>query len=120
MATSRSLNVLGALVLLGACHEPAAQVRHAAPTRPQTMSTKRDPKPSDEELRARLSTRQYEVTQHQGTEPPFANEFWNHHEAGLYVDVATGEPLFASVDKFDSGTGWPSFTRPVEEGRVVE
>ncbi len=71
------------------------------------------PKPSDADLRARLTGEQYRVTQQCGTEPPFHNAFWDHHEPGLYVDVVTGEPLFASTDKFDSGTGWPSFTRPV-------
>jgi peptide methionine sulfoxide reductase msrA/msrB len=77
-------------------------------------------KPSDAELRQRLTPLQYQVTQRDATEPPFRNEFWNQHAAGLYVDVATGEPLFTSRDKFDSGTGWPSFTRPVEEERVIE
>jgi peptide methionine sulfoxide reductase msrA/msrB len=76
-------------------------------------------KPSDEELRRKLTPLQYEVTQREATEPPFRNTFWDNHAAGLYVDVATGEPLFASTDKFESGTGWPSFTRPVEEGRVT-
>ena len=70
-------------------------------------------KPSAEELASRLTPEQYAVTQQCGTEPPFRNEFWDNHEAGLYVDVVSGEPLFASTDKFDSGSGWPSFTRPV-------
>jgi methionine-R-sulfoxide reductase len=70
-------------------------------------------KPSDEQLKGRLSPLQYEVTQQCGTEPPFRNEYWDNHEPGIYVDVVSGEPLFASVDKFDSGTGWPSFTRPL-------
>jgi len=77
-------------------------------------------KPPDAELRGRLSPLAYEVTQRGATEPPFHNEFFSHHEAGLYVDVVTGEPLFSSRDKYDSGTGWPSFTRPVEPGRVTE
>ena len=77
-------------------------------------------KPTDQELRRKLQPMQYEVTQKGETEPPFDNEFWDNHEAGLYVDVATGEPLFSSHDKFESGTGWPSFTRPVEPDRVVE
>jgi methionine-R-sulfoxide reductase len=77
-------------------------------------------KPSDEVLRARLSPLAYQVTQHEGTEPPFANEYWNNHEAGLYVDSVSGEPLFSSLDKFESGTGWPSFTRPIAKERVVE
>jgi peptide methionine sulfoxide reductase msrA/msrB len=76
-------------------------------------------KPSEDVLRRRLSSRQYDVTQNEGTEPPFDNEFWNNHEEGLYVDVVSGEPLFTSRDKFDSGTGWPSFTRPVDEAHVV-
>jgi peptide methionine sulfoxide reductase msrA/msrB len=67
----------------------------------------------------KLTPLQFQVTQAGQTEPPFQNAFWDHHEAGLYVDVTTGEPLFASVHKFESGTGWPSFTRPVEDGRVV-
>lgn len=70
-------------------------------------------KPDDTELRKMLSEEQYEVTQLDGTEPAFANAYWDNHEAGLYVDVVTGEPLFSSRDKFDSGTGWPSFTRPI-------
>ncbi len=69
---------------------------------------------------ARLTDEQYRVTQQCGTEPPFRNAFWNHKEPGLYVDVVSGEPLFASVHKFDSGTGWPSFTRPVKNGHVAE
>jgi methionine-R-sulfoxide reductase len=77
-------------------------------------------KPTDEELKAKLTRMQYEVTQCSATEPPFGNEFWNHHEPGLYVDVVSGEPLFASTDKFDSGTGWPSFTRPLEPAHVTE
>jgi methionine-R-sulfoxide reductase len=76
-------------------------------------------KPSDEELHKRLNREQYEVTQHEGTEPPFRNEFWNEHRAGLYVDVVSGEPLFSSLDKFDSGTGWPSFTKPLDAGAVT-
>ena len=73
-----------------------------------------------EELKKRLTPLQYRVTQEEGTEPPFNNEFWNEHREGLYVDVVSGEPLFSSRDKFDSGTGWPSFTRPVEASSVVE
>lgn len=83
--------------------------------------TKREyTKPTDEELRERLTPTEYQVTQHEGTEPPFRNRYWDHHEPGIYVDVVTGEPLFSSLHKFDSGTGWPSFTRPIEPGRVVE
>jgi methionine-R-sulfoxide reductase len=75
-------------------------------------------KPSDPELRQKLTPTQYNVTQHEGTEPPFRNEYWNNHRAGIYVDVVSGEPLFSSVDKYDSGTGWPSFDRPLEPENV--
>ena len=76
-------------------------------------------KPSDAELKKKLTPIQYEVTQHEGTEPAFRNEYWDNHKAGIYVDVVSGEPLFASTDKFDSGTGWPSFTKPLEPSNVV-
>ena len=76
-------------------------------------------KPSDAELRQQLTPIQYKVTQHEGTEPPFRNEYWDNHEDGIYVDVVSGEPLFSSRDKFDSGTGWPSFTRPLAPENVV-
>jgi peptide methionine sulfoxide reductase msrA/msrB len=79
-----------------------------------------DKKPTEAELKANLTRTQYEVTQCSATEPPFRNEFWNHHEAGLYVDVVSGEPLFASSDKFESGTGWPSFVKPIEAANVTE
>ena len=69
---------------------------------------------------SRLTPEQYRVTQQSATEPPFGNEYWNNKEPGLYVDVVSGEPLFASVSKYDSGSGWPSFTVPVEPGNVVE
>jgi peptide-methionine (R)-S-oxide reductase len=72
------------------------------------------------EVVSRLSGEQYRVTQRNGTEPPFQNAYWDNKEAGLYVDVVSGEPLFTSLDKFDSGCGWPSFTKPIETGNVVE
>jgi methionine-R-sulfoxide reductase len=75
---------------------------------------------ADSELRKRLSPLQYRVTRESGTEPAFQNEYWNNHRAGIYVDVVSGEPLFSSIDKFESGTGWPSFTKPIEPERVVE
>ena len=77
-------------------------------------------KPDDAELKQRLTPLQYEVTQHEGTERPFDNPYWDNHEAGIYVDVVSGEPLFSSLDKFDSGTGWPSFTKPLEPANVAE
>src|SRR6266498_5216428 len=76
-------------------------------------------KPSDDELRKRLTREQYDVTQREGTEPPFRNAYWNEHRPGIYVDVVSGEPLFSSQDKFESGTGWPSFTRPLDPANVT-
>ena len=75
-------------------------------------------KPSDEELKKKLTSEQYYVTQKAGTEPPFRNEYWDNHEPGIYVDIVTGEPLFSSTDKFESGTGWPSFTKPLEPSNI--
>jgi peptide methionine sulfoxide reductase msrA/msrB len=71
-------------------------------------------------LRSCLTPLQFKVTQEEGTEPPFQNEYWDNHEPGLYVDIVSGEPLFSSIDKFDSGTGWPSFTRPLRSENIVE
>jgi len=71
-------------------------------------------------LRGKLTPLQYEVTQNNATEPPFRNEFWDHHEEGIYVDVVSGEPLFSSLDKYDSGCGWPSFTKPIDKGAILE
>ena len=75
---------------------------------------------AEAELRARLTPLQYHVTRENGTEPPFKNEYWDNHRAGIYVDVISGEALFSSLDKFESGTGWPSFTKPIDPDRVVE
>jgi methionine-R-sulfoxide reductase len=75
--------------------------------------------PDDAGLRQRLTPLQYEVTQREGTEPAFANEYWDEHRDGIYVDVVSGEPLFTSRDKYDSGTGWPSFTRPLRDEAVT-
>ena len=77
-------------------------------------------KPAKAELKKSLTPLQYTVTQQEGTEPPFQNEYWNDHRAGIYVDIVSGEPLFSSLDKYDSGTGWPSFTKPLEPGNIVE
>jgi peptide methionine sulfoxide reductase msrA/msrB len=76
--------------------------------------------PSDEQIRQMLTPEQYQVARGDGTEPPFNNAYWDNHEPGIYVDVVSGEPLFSSTDKFDSGTGWPSFTRPLKPNNVVE
>jgi len=77
-------------------------------------------KPSKQELKRKLSRIQYHVTQESGTEPAFGNEFWNHKEEGIYVDIVSGKPLFSSKDKYDSGCGWPSFTKPIEDKEVKE
>ncbi|MCY1033436.1 peptide-methionine (R)-S-oxide reductase MsrB, partial [Corallococcus sp. BB11-1] len=113
-----------ALVLFAAL-SACTEARGAAPgTKATEVAQVKDgrayTKPSDEELRRTLSPSVYQVTQKEGTEPPFRNAYWNHHEEGLYVDVVSGEPLFSSRDKFDSGTGWPSFTRPLAKEHVVE
>lgn len=75
---------------------------------------------SDDELRRRLTPEQYKVTQHEGTELPYMNKYWNNKQPGIYVDVVSGEPLFSSLDKYDSGTGWPSFTRPLVDANIAE
>ena len=121
----RSLNkmnlarALGAAFLAGSmfaavsCNRPADAAASAPnPKNPNNMS--------DSELRKKLTPEQYHVCRENGTEPAFRNAYWNNHEAGIYVDVISGEPLFASVHKFDSGTGWPSFWQPLKKEAVVE
>lgn len=76
-------------------------------------------KPSDEELRRKLTPEQYKVTQHEATERAFSNEYWDNHTDGIYVDIVSGEPLFSSFDKYDSGCGWPSFTKPLEPANIT-
>jgi peptide methionine sulfoxide reductase msrA/msrB len=83
------------------------------------MPTHAYSKPPPAELKKKLTPIQFQVTQKDATEPPFRNEYFDNHQPGIYVDVVTGEPLFSSLDKFESGTGWPSFTKPIEDGRVV-
>ena len=105
-----------ALVLGAAC--AAGEPSEArADDRPRPIRTA---KPSAEQLRKELTPLQYAVTQENGTEVPFKNAYWNNHEAGIYVDITTGQPLFSSLDKYDSGTGWPSFTRPIKPDALVE
>jgi methionine-R-sulfoxide reductase len=106
---------LAAAGLVAACAAGAPAQDAPAPKKGWPVEFK---KPSDEELKKRLTPIQYQVTQHEGTEPPFRNEFWDNHRPGIYVDVVSGEPLFSSKDKFDSGTGWPSFTRPLEKDLI--
>jgi peptide methionine sulfoxide reductase msrA/msrB len=77
-------------------------------------------KPAQAQLKRMLNPMQYKVTQEKGTEPPFHNEYWDNHKEGIYVDIISGEPLFSSTDKFDSGTGWPCFKKPIEEGNLIQ
>ena len=103
-----------------ACQAPA-QAAAASTATKATKGAKMDKfvKPSDQELKKKLTPLQYDVTQREGTEPPFRNEYADNHKAGIYVDIVSGEPLFSSLDKFESGTGWPSFTRPLDPANVV-
>ncbi len=114
----------GAAALLIACtvfvhaqepKKPAASPSPTASPMNETTST-----PTKEELKKRLTPIQYHVTCEEGTEPAFRNAYWDNHRAGIYVDVITGKALFSSTDKYDSGTGWPSFTKPLAKGNVVE
>ncbi|MCP3099721.1 bifunctional methionine sulfoxide reductase B/A protein [Myxococcus sp. K15C18031901] len=113
---------IATLAVLAACTQASGASSAALDSgaRANVSDTRRYAKPSDEELRRDLTPLSYEVTQEAATERPFHNAYWNNHAEGLYVDVATGEPLFSSRDKFDSGSGWPSFTRPVDTAHVVE
>ena len=104
-------------VLSGACTQTE---KTAAPQTERESPVKTYAKPSLDELKKKLTPEQFAVACNADTEPAFHNAYWNNHEAGLYVDVTTGEPLFSSTDKFDSGSGWPSFTRPVQKQVVVE
>jgi methionine-R-sulfoxide reductase len=115
-------DLVGAACLMGVAQAASADVQ---PDRVAAGAQERSimatfVKPSDGELRKRLTPEQYQVTQHEATEPPFRNAYWDEHRAGIYVDVVSGEPLFSSLDKFDSGTGWPSFTRPLEPSAVKQ
>jgi len=116
-ALAGTLLTLGCERKMGSGSGPVTVQSQARVTAPD--GTKMYKKPTDAELRQKLSPLEYEVTQREATEPPFNNRYWDNHEDGLYVDVATGEPLFSSRDKFESGTGWPSFTRPVDAERIV-
>jgi methionine-R-sulfoxide reductase len=106
-----------ALLIAGSIGAQAQQSRSSSASA-VTATTHTFVKPSDSELRKRLTPLQYAVTQHEATERPFDNQYWDNHEAGIYVDIVSGEPLFSSLDKFESGTGWPSFTRPLEPANI--
>jgi methionine-R-sulfoxide reductase len=105
-------------IILRAGIDAGAQPTNTLKNQSDPMSDYR--RPSEAELKEKLSPQQFEVVCNEATEPPFQNAYWNNHEPGIYVDVVSGEPLFSSTDKFDSGTGWPSFKKPIEEQNVVE
>ncbi|MFO1487750.1 MAG: peptide-methionine (R)-S-oxide reductase MsrB [Verrucomicrobiota bacterium] len=118
-----SLGMLGVVAVLTLRAKPPAEpVAKTSPNPTNAPINPMDPfkKPSADALRARLTPMQYKVTQEAGTEPPFRNEFFDNHEPGIYVDIVSGRPLFSSLDKFDSGCGWPSFSKPIEDKEVVE
>jgi methionine-R-sulfoxide reductase len=108
----------------GTAATPESPASSASPASPAATEGKEPwmdfAKPADDELRDQLSSLQYQVTQHEGTEPPFRNEYWDNKEEGIYVDVVSGEPLFSSREKYDSGTGWPSFWAPLEPANLTE
>src|SRR5882762_9185470 len=120
-----SIKIVGiaVAVLLAAGIVALVRHAHAQPTNistyePENMNQFK--KPAATELKKNLSSEQFEVTQQCGTEPPFHNAYWDNHKPGIYVDVVSGEPLFSSLDKFDSGTGWPSFTQPIKGTEIAE
>jgi len=123
----KRISVIAALAAAGILTALAASraqdtSKEKKPVTPTAQTTTPDAyrKPSETELKKKLTTQQYICTQEGGTERAFANDYWNNHAAGIYVDVVSGEPLFASIDKFDSGTGWPSFTKPIEPGTLKD
>ena len=112
--------LVGVILFLTRARGQAPTVSPAPATSMTTPSSTDQTKPSADDLKKKLTPEQYHVTQQCGTEPPFRNEYWDNHKAGIYVDIVSGEPLFTSLDKFDSGSGWPSFTKPIENGHVKE
>jgi peptide methionine sulfoxide reductase msrA/msrB len=123
MSSTKIIGILALVLLLSAgiiamTQHGRTKAADSSTYEPETMSDFKKPDP--EEMKKKLSAEQFAVTQQCGTEPPFHNAYWDNHKPGIYVDVVSGEPLFSSLDKFDSGTGWPSFTQPVSGTDVVE
>ncbi len=104
----------------GAQRKDESPAPNQTPMTTPSSSSETKARANDAELRKKLTPEQYQVTQMCGTEPPFNNAYWDNHMPGIYVDVVSGEPLFTSLDKFDSGTGWPSFTKPIAKEKVAE
>ncbi len=114
MKKSISLTVLPLLLIATGCLLGQNNSLAAKPEKEESYML-----PDKQQLREQLSALQYHVTQEEGTEPAFNNRYWDNKQAGIYVDIVSGEPLFSSLDKYDSGTGWPSFTRPLEPDNIV-
>ena len=118
LLVARTLTVAAAALILGAAASRSAVAQQAKTSHAGGPSMSTFKKPADGDLKKTLTATQYEVTQHESTERPFQNEYWDNHEASIYVDVVSGEVLFSSLDKYDSGTGWPSFTKPLVADNV--
>src|SRR6266436_4554836 len=110
--------VLLAAGIVATMRHGRAQPADISTYEPENMKDFKKPEPA--QLRKKLSAEQFAVTQQCGTEPPFHNAYWDNHKPGIYVDVVSGEPLFSSLDKFDSGSGWPSFTQPIKGMEITE
>jgi len=126
MSRNRLLACLGVALGFGTLASVLSEtnITAAAENKTSTEKNMTNPKvyskPSDAEIKSKLTPVQYDVTQHDGTEPPYQNEYWDNQADGIYVDVVTGEPLFSSRDMYSSGTGWPSFVRPLVKENVIE
>jgi methionine-R-sulfoxide reductase len=123
MQPMKIAGIAGGVLVLALIYAVTRNAGQAEPTQTldyQTNNMSDFKKPSTAELKKRLTAEQFAVTQQNATEPSFHNEYWNNHRAGIYVDIVSGEPLFSSLDKFDSGCGWPSFTKPLAGTDVVE
>ena len=120
LATVTALTVVGPAGSWRALSQTATTNLTAIQSPPTNHAMQTFQKPPPDELKQKLTPMQYSVTQRAATEPAFHNEFWNYHKAGIYVDIVSGQPLFSSLDKFDSGCGWPSFSRALATNDVVE
>ena len=122
IAAVAGISALSAAVFLTrrAEAQPSPAAAATAATATNSVAMKDFQKPSDADLKKQLTPLEYNVTQHADTEPAFRNKYWDNHKPGIYVDIVSGEPLFSSLDKFDSGCGWPSFSKPLNDNKIVE